>query len=224
MNKSPLVIILLGKSGSGKGTQVNLLKDKLSLDFVGTGALLRDRKKIADFSGKKIAEVIDTGGIVPAPVVFKLWMDVFEQFRNKEGFNGMILDGSPRKLKEAWLMDDALAWFEWDKNVKIILIDISDEEAILRITKRKVCSKCGDIVIFTKESEDTAVSICNKCGGHLVRRPEDTIEGTKKRLEWFKEEVGETIKHYEDQGRLIKIKGEQEIEDVFKDILKAIGK
>lgn len=223
MNKSPLVIILLGKSGSGKGTQVNLLKDKLNLDFVGTGALLRERKKILDFSGKKIAEVIDAGGIVPAPVVFKLWMDLFEKFSNKDSFNGMVLDGSPRKLREAWLLDDALAWFGWDKNVKILLLDISDEEAIARITKRKICLKCGDIVIFSKDSTDTDVSVCNKCGGELAKRPEDTVEGTKKRLEWFKEEVGETIKRYEDQGRLLKINGEQSIEGVFEDILKAIG-
>ena len=61
MEKAPLILILLGKSGSGKGTQVNLLKDKLGLDFLGTGALLRERKKTEDFSGKKISDVIDNG-------------------------------------------------------------------------------------------------------------------------------------------------------------------
>jgi adenylate kinase len=149
MEKSPLILILLGKSGSGKGTQVNLLKDKLGLDFLGTGALLRERKIVGDFSGKKIADVIDNGGIVPPPVVFKLWMDKFEEFKNKgDAFKGVILDGSPRKLREAWLMDDALGWFEWDKRVKIILIDISDEEAINRIAKRKICPRCGNIVVI----------------------------------------------------------------------------
>ena len=222
MEKSPLILILLGKSGSGKGTQVNLLKEKLNLDFLGTGGLLRDRKKTNDFSGNKIADVIDNGGIVPAPVVFKLWMDKFEEFKNKgDEFKGVILDGSPRKLKEAWLMDDALGWFNWDKRVKILLIDISDEEAINRIAKRKICPKCGNIVVVSG-SEDS--NNCSECGEALIIRPEDTIEGTQKRLEWFREEVGETINHYESMGRLIKINGEQSVEGVFNDIMKEIEK
>jgi adenylate kinase len=221
MNKSPLILILLGKSGSGKGTQVDLLKDKLKLDFLGTGALLRERKNTPDFSGKKISEVIDNGGIVPPPVVFKLWMEKFDQFKNRGDFNGVILDGSPTKLREAWLMEDALKWFEWDKNIKVMVIDISDEEAIKRIGKRKICSKCGNIVVVPTGEE---MDICAKCGGGLMVRPDDTVEGTKKRLEWFREEVGETVKFYEDQGMLIKINGEQSVEGVFNDIMKEIEK
>jgi len=222
MEKSPLILILLGKSGSGKGTQVNLLKDKLGLDFLGTGALLRARKMVGDFSGNKIADVIDNGGIVPPPVVFKLWMDKFEEFKNKgDAFKGVILDGSPRKLREAWLMDDALGWFEWDKRVKIMLIDISDEEAINRIAKRKICPKCGNIVVIAGSNDS---DVCSNCGEKLIIRPEDTIEGTQKRLEWFREEVAETVEHYESMGRLIKINGEQSVEGVFNDIMKEIEK
>jgi len=222
MEKSPLILILLGKSGSGKGTQVDLLKDKLNLDFLGTGALLRERKKAGDFSADKIANVIDNGGIVPPPVVFKLWMDKFEGFKNKgDEFKGVILDGSPRKILEAKLMDDALGWFEWDKRVKIILIDISDEEAINRIAKRKICPKCGNIVVVSG-SEDS--NNCSECGELLIIRPEDTIEGTQKRLEWFREEVSETVEYYESMGRLVRINGEQSVEGVFNDIMKEIEK
>ena len=220
MNKDPLVLILLGKSGAGKGTQLNLLKERLNLEFIGTGNLLRERKKIQDFSGKKIGEVIDSGGITPAPVVFKLWMDLFEEIKNKGDINGLIIDGSPRKVKEAWLMDDALEWFGWDKRVKIILLDISEEEAIARITRRKTCPQCGHIVMFSKDSPD--VDDCPKCGAKLMKRPEDTVEGTKKRLEWFEEEVGQTIKHYDSMGKTIRINGEQSVEDVYNDIIKAI--
>jgi len=222
MKSSPLILSLLGKAGSGKGTQVNLLKEKLDLDFLGTGELLRTRKKIDDFSGKKIASVVDSGGIVPSPVVFKLWMDKFEEFKNRGDFKGVILDGSPRKLKEAWLMDDALGWFEWDKRVKIMLIDISDQEAIERTISRKTCPKCGNIIMYSKETAD--MENCPQCGEKLMVRPDDTIEGVKNRLKWFEEEVGETIRHYESTGRLIRINGEQSVEDVFKDIMKEIEK
>jgi len=221
MNKDPLVLILLGKSGAGKGTQLNLLKERLNLNFIGTGDLLRSRKKVEDFTGKKISEVIDNGGIIATPVPFKLWMDSFEEIKNKGDIkNGLIIDGSPRKIKEALLMDEALGWFEWDKKIKIILIDVSEEEAIARITRRKICPKCGNIIMFSKDSLD--IDICPKCGETLIKRPDDTIEGTKKRLQWFEEEVGQVIKYYEEEGRLIKINGEQSVEDVYNDIVKSI--
>lgn len=220
MNKNPLVLILLGKSGAGKGTQLNLLKERLGLEFIGTGDLLRSRKKIDDFTGRKIAEVIDGGGIIVAPIPFKLWMDSFEKIKNKGDFNGLIIDGSPRKIKEAWLLEEALEWYEWDKRVKVVLIDISEEEAIARITRRKTCPKCNNIIMFSKEDPD--IENCPKCGSVLVKRPDDTLEGTKKRLAWFEEEVGQTIKYYEDNNKLIRINGEQSVEDVYGDIIKAI--
>ncbi|MFA5754808.1 MAG: nucleoside monophosphate kinase [Candidatus Paceibacterota bacterium] len=221
MNKNPLVLILLGKSGAGKGTQLNLLKDRLNLEFIGTGELLRQRKKTDDFTGKKISTVIDNGGIIATPIPFKLWMDSFEEIKNNGDIdNGIIIDGSPRKIKEAWLLDDALGWFEWDKKVKIILIDISDEEAISRITRRKTCPQCGKIMMFSKDMED--IQICPECGSELVKRPDDTIEGTKKRLQWFEDEVGQVIKYYEDDNRLIRVNGEQSVEDVYNDIIKVI--
>ena len=221
MNKNPLVLILLGKSGAGKGTQLDLLKNNLKLDFIGTGELLRNRKKIEDFTGKKIADVIDNGGIIATPVPFKLWMDSFENIKNSGDIeNGLIIDGSPRKIKEAWLMDDALDWFEWNKRVKIILIDISNEEAISRLTRRKTCPQCGKIMMFSKNMED--IENCPNCGSKLVKRQDDTAERIQKRLEWFDDEVGQVIKYYEDNNKLIRVNGEQSVDDVYSDIIKAI--
>jgi len=222
MNNSPLILILLGKSGAGKGTQVNLLKEKLNLDYIGSGELLRERKKKDDFTAKKIAEVIDNGGIVLTPVIFKLWMDRFEELKVKPDFKGFVFDGSPRKIKEAYLLEEALDWFDWTGDAKVFLIDVSDEEAIARITKRKICPKCGNIVMFSKDSAD--IDDCEKCGEKLVRRPEDTVESTKKRLEWFQTEVGPVIDYYQENGRLITINGEQHVDDVFNDIMKEIEK
>ncbi len=155
------------------------------------------------------------------PIPFKLWMDSFEEIKNRDGeFNGLIMDGSPRKIKEAWLLEDALKWYEWDKRVKAILIDISEEEAIARLTKRKICPQCNNIVIFSKDNPD--IDNCPQCGATLVRRPEDTPEGIKKRLAWFEEEVGQTIKYYEEKNMLIRINGEQDVEAVYSDIIKAV--
>ncbi len=214
---SPLIVIFLGKSGAGKDTQMELLKEKMGFDFIGSGDLLRERKKTNDFTGNKISQTIDRGGLVLTPVIFKLWLDKFEELKNRGNIKGVIMDGSPRKIKEAYLLDEALEWYGWNNNVKVILIDISDEEAINRIGKRTSCSQCGEIFIFDGKMEK-----CSKCGGELIKRSDDETEGIKKRLEWFKNEVNPVIDYYKKNNRLIIINGEQEIEKVFEDILKVL--
>lgn len=189
-SKKPLIIILLGKSGSGKGTQTELLAKKLGLDCVDSGTLLRKRKIKQDFTGAKIAKVIDNGGLVPTPVIFKLWLDKFEELKKKKKFHGIVMGGSPRKIFEAFLIDEALAWYEWDKNVRAVLIDISSKEAVLRLLKRG--------------------------------REDDTLSGIKRRLRWFKTNVQPVINFYRKTKRLVKINGEQSVENVFKDILKVL--
>jgi len=220
--KKPLVIIFLGKPGSGKGTQAELLGGKLGLDYVGSGDLLRGRKTKKDFTGTKLQKVVDTGGLVPTPVIFKLWLDKFEDFKKKKNLKGFIMDGSPRKIFEAYLIDEALEWYEWDKNVKVMLIDISNKEAIWRLTKRRICKKCGEIVPYIGKFRE--MKNCPKCKGELIQRADDTVTGVKNRLNWFKTDVQPVIYYYRKTGRLIKINGEQSIEDVFRDILKAIAR
>ncbi len=218
--KKPLIIIFLGKQGSGKGTQAELLGEKLGLEYVGSGDLLRVRKTQADFTGKKTKTVVDTGGLIPTPVIFKLWLDKFEAFKKRENFNGFIMDGSPRKIFEAYLVDEALEWYEWNKNVKVMLIDISNKEAIWRLTKRRICIKCGEIIPYVGKFRE--MKKCPKCRGGLIHRTDDTVAGVKSRLTWFKSDVQPVINYYRKTGRLIKINGEQSIEDVFEEVLKKL--
>lgn len=220
MENNPLIIILLGKSGCGKGTQVNLLVKKYGLDFIGSGDLLRERKKELDFTGVKISNVIDNGGIVPTPVIFSLWMDKLEEYK-KKNIQGLIFDGSPRKILEAYLIDEALGWYEWDKNIKVILIDISDDEALKRIELRKVCLNCKAIISNAEELNGN-IEFCPNCGNKLEKRPDDLQEGVLKRLNWYKAEVEPVIEYYKKDNRLITINGEQSIEKVFEDIVRAI--
>jgi len=215
--ESPLIVIFLGKPGAGKDTQMELLKEKMGLDFVNSGDLLRERKKINNFTGNKISQIMDNGGLILTPVVFNLWMDRFEELKNRGNVKGIIMDGSPRKIREAYLLDEALDWYEWDKNMKVILIDISDEESIERIGKRRYCAQCKEIYIY-----DGKMDKCAKCGGELIKRLDDDISCVKNRLAWFKEEVEPVINYYKESNRLIIINGKQEIEKVFEDILKTI--
>lgn len=219
--KKPLVIILLGPQGSGKGTQAEFLKKKFKLEYVGSGDLVRKRQKGKDFTGKKLLEVsAKKGKIIPTFLMSKLWADKFEELKQKPKLNGFILDGSPRKLIEATLVDEALDWYEWQKNVKIILVNISEKESIWRLTKRRICKDCGKIIPYVGEFRK--LEKCDKCGGKFFTRTDDAIGGVKERLRWFKTDVVPVINGYKKQGRLIEINGEQSIKDVFKDILKAL--
>ena len=218
--KKPLIIILLGKSGCGKGTQAEFLKNKFSLNYIGSGDLLRSRRNKKDFTGKKMTEVLAKGDLAPTAVIFKLWLDKVETLKNKKNLKGFVMDGNPRKILEARLIDEVLEWYEWDKNVKVVLVDISNREAVWRLTKRRICKECKEIVPFVGDFRK--VKKCPRCNGRLVQRGDDTVASVNNRLKWFKKEVQPIINYYRKEGRLVKVNGEQSIEDVHKDILKSI--
>ncbi|MFH1181077.1 MAG: nucleoside monophosphate kinase [bacterium] len=220
-NSNPLIIILLGYSGSGKGTQAEFLRKEFNLDYMDSGTLLRERKKKNDFTGRQIAKVIDAGGLLPTPIIFKLWLDKFEELKKDKDFKGFITGGSPRKIMEARLIDEALEWYGWNKKVKIFLIKVSPEEVITRLAKRRVCQKCGKIFVFASPADK--IKECPVCAGKIIKRKDDSESGVKKRLVWFKTEVGQVIDYYRGAGRLTEIDGEQSIEEVFKDIFKKIN-
>jgi len=182
--------------------------------------LLRARRTTKDFTGKKISEVMKKGGLIPTPVIFKLWVDRVDKLKSKKNLKGFIIDGSPRKIFEVYLMDELLEWYEWKENLRLVLIHISDKEAIWRLTKRRQCEKCKEIIPFVGEFRK--VKKCPKCGGRLVKRSDDTLAAVKNRLKWFKTDVQPIINYYRRTGRLIKINGEQPIEGVFKDVLKSL--
>lgn len=218
--KNPLTLIILGKAGSGKGTQTKLIVNKFGLENFGSGDALRKRRKIKDFTGKKLIEVMERGELVPSFVISKLWIDKLERFKKKANFKGLVSDGSPRKIVEAELFDEAVKWYGWDKNAKTILIDISRRESFKRLTKRRICVECKRLVPWVGEFKK--LKKCDKCGGRLITRTDDKPAAIKKRLEEYKDEVTLVLNHYKKQGRLIRINGEQSIKDVFKDILKAL--
>jgi adenylate kinase len=217
---NPKVIAILGRPGSGKGTQAKLLIKKFDLEYFGSGDALRKRQKIKDFTGKKLFRVMEKGELVPSFVIAKLWIDALEKFKQKAKAKGFIFDGSPRKIMEAKMFDEALNWYEWGKEAKVILIDISVKESFKRLTKRRICKDCKRLIPWLGEFKK--LKRCDKCGGSLITRSDDKPKAIKKRLEEFKKEVIPVLNYYQKQGKLIKINGEQSIENVFKDILKAL--
>lgn len=217
---NPKIIIILGRPGSGKGTQAKLLVKKFGLKYFGSGDALRKRQKNNDFTGKKLIKIITRGELAPFFFVSKLWIDELEKFKQKEKFNGLVLDGSPRKIMEAKIFDEALNWYQWQRGVQVILIDISEKESLKRLIKRRICRDCKRLIPWVNEFKK--IKKCDECGGLLFVRADDKPAAIKKRLAEFKKEVVPVLNYYKKQGRLIKINGAQGIENVFKDILKAI--
>ncbi|MDD5144946.1 MAG: nucleoside monophosphate kinase [Candidatus Pacebacteria bacterium] len=216
----PKAISVLGRAGCGKGTQSDLLVEKFGLEYFGSGESLRARAKKADFTGKKTAEVMAKGELVPAFVISNLWMDALEELKQKKGFKGIVFDGTPRKLAEAKFLEDALKWYEWDKNRKVVLIEVSEKESFNRLTKRRQCEKCKKVIPWIGDFKK--MDKCHKCGGKLIFRTDDKPTAIRKRLAEYKSEVVPVIHYYNLQEKLVRVNGEQSIEDVFKDILKAI--
>jgi len=212
------VIILLGPPGSGKGTQADRLLEEFDLKYIGSGNLLRKRKEKDDFTGNKIAQYIDEGERLPTPVIFKIWMEKLEEFKHQE-INGFVIDGSPRTVMEAKMLDKALDWYEW-KNKKVVFIDVSEQESTDRLLHRRICKECGEIYPYIQKYKD--MNKCEECGGELVTRKDDDKEGIQQRWSWYKEEVKPVIDYYEEKGLLQRIDGEQSIENVFENVLEAV--
>ena len=218
--KKPISIIIYGRPGSGKGTQADLLAKKFKLEHFSSGEALRERRKRGGFTGEKLGKVMNEGKWVPECTIIKLWMDKLEEFKKKRNFNGWIYDGGPRLDLETNLLDNALEWYEWQKNVKVILIDISGKTAFNRLTKRRQCQKCKELIPWVGKFKN--LRVCHKCGGPLIYRIDDTPAAIRQRLAQFQKHTVPQIDYFKKRRGLIKINGEQSIENVFKDVAKAI--
>lgn len=217
MSHKPKIIVLLGRSGSGKGTQAELIAERYKLPYLGSGDLLRARQKVGDFSGKKIRDILSVGGFAPTAIIFKLWIDHWERMKKMKKFVGFIIDGSPRKLLEANLIGQALEWYDWKSYLKVFLVDVSRKEATWRLLNRRICKKCGKIIPYV--DSHMAATSCNACGGTLVRRPDDTSAGIASRQDLFEKEVLQVVKFYRGSNMLITINGAQSIKKVFEEII-----
>jgi len=214
-----LNFVLMGRSGSGKGTQAKLLMEKFgNLFYISTGDLFRDLASQETDVGQRIKKIIETGGLPYDDLATTLWMREIA-YKVKED-QGIMADGFPRRLNEAENLYQFLEFLGRENNTFYLLIDISKEEAFNRLTKRRICKKCGRLIPWVGEFRK--LEVCDKCGGELETRPDDTDEAINNRMDYFEERVVPAIKFFEEKGKLIKINGEQSIEDVFEEILEKI--
>ena len=207
-------LILLGAPGAGKGTQAELLVEKLAIPAISTGNMLREAMANGTELGKKAKQYMDEGSLVPDELILGI---VADRVARPDCQNGFILDGVPRTLAQAEALEA--------KGVKIdhvVSIEVSDDEIQDRMTGRRVCCKCGasyHVVANPAKVE----GICDLCGSELIIRKDDAPETVRKRLEVYHATTEVLKDFYGKLGRLRVVNGSQSIQGANEDILKAIG-
>ena len=207
-------LILLGAPGAGKGTQAELLMEKLSIPGISTGNMLREAIKNGTELGKKVKSYMDGGLLVPDELIMGI---VAERVAEPDCANGFMLDGVPRTLAQAEALDAAGVRID-----HVVSIEIDDSVIEGRMTGRRVCSACGASYHVVANPPKTE-GVCDSCGGELIIRKDDAPETVRKRLEVYHAQTEILMDYYGKQGKVRHIEGNQSIEGANEDILKAIG-
>lgn len=198
-------LIFLGAPGAGKGTLADMLAEEFGLVHISTGDILRDEIKNGTELGRKAKEFVTSGGLVPDEIVAGM---VASRLTKDDCANGFILDGFPRTLNQAELLEKSLAKVS-RKIDKVVLFEASEDLLIKRISERVICDKCK--ANFNKVfSPPKKNGVCDKCGGSLLQRPDDTIEKAAYRLKVYSEQTAPLIPYYKTRALLAVIDAGQE--------------
>ena len=211
-------IIMLGAPGAGKGTQALKLAEKYGIPHISTGDIFRANIKNETELGKKAKAFIDNGQLVPDELVIDL---IIDRVKEKDCENGYILDGFPRTIPQAQNFDSALEE-DGEKIDFVIDIEVPDENIVERMSGRRTCLDCG-ATYHIKYNPTKVEGICDCCGKKVILRDDDKPETVKRRLDVNIAQGEPIIAHYRELGLVSDIQGNQDIDDVFADVKKAIA-
>ena len=206
-------LIFLGAPGAGKGTQAEVVSERLSIPTISTGNIIRAAIKDGTEMGKKAKDFIEKGALVPDEVVIGIIKD---RLKADDCKNGFILDGFPRTVPQAEALDEM--GIEIDK---VIDIEVPDEKIAARMSGRRVCQGCGASyhLLYKKPEKD---GVCNRCGGELVQRKDDHPDTVLERLSVYHTQTEPLKEFYEKKGKLRIVEGQEEIADTTALTLKAL--
>ena len=193
-------VVLIGPPGAGKGTQAVRLAAALAVPHISTGELLRSEIDRGTQLGEQVRELIAGGGLVPT----ELLAGLVEQRLVESGAAGFLLDGFPRRVDQAELLDRLLAHHAWELTAAVLL-DLPDEEVLRRITGRRVCSWDASHGFHLTAAPPRRPGRCDHCGGPLLQRSDDEPETVLRRQEHYRVETAPLAEYYRRTGALRRV-------------------
>jgi len=206
---SELNLVLLGPPGAGKGTQAERLVEDFDLPYYSTGIILREAVAEGSELGKEAKGYMDSGELVPDEVISRA---VAERFDSGEADNGFLLDGFPRTVGQAEVLDEILEG-RGRKLTGVLLIEAPDDEVVRRLSGRRTCAKGAHVyhVEFDPPKND---NVCDQDGSRLIQREDDKPETVRKRLAVYHNQTEPLIEWYRDKDLLVRFDGTRSPDEV----------
>jgi adenylate kinase len=217
MPSQALYLVLLGGPGAGKGTQAERLAENLGIPQVSTGDLFRENLKNRTQLGLLAKGYMERGELVPDQVTVGM---VRERLARSDAAQGAILDGFPRTIAQAEALGALLAELG-SKLAAAPYIKVPEDVLLARLAGRRTCRACG-AMYHDLFSPPEKAGVCDKCGGELYQRPDDTPETQKHRIEVYFEQTAPLIDYYREKGLLVEVDGRPGIDEIQAELLSAI--
>lgn len=212
-----MYIVFLGAPGAGKGTQAIRVAQEVGLAHIATGDLFRKAQEEGTELAIQAKRYMEKGLLVPDEITIQI---VLQRIAQPDCESGVIFDGFPRNLKQAKALDGALA--EQGKEIdKVVYIRVAEQELLDRLSGRWICRQC-QAPYHALNVPPRVPGRCDRCGGELYQRPDDTAETVKKRLAVYFAETAPLIEYYNSAGKLLEINGEGGVDEVERRIVTAL--
>ena len=207
-------IIFFGAPGAGKGTQAEIVSEKLAIPAISTGNIIREAIKTGTEMGKSAKSYIEKGALVPDDVVIGI---IKERLAEKDCENGFILDGFPRTVPQAEALTAMGVAID-----TVLNLEVPDDKIVTRMSGRRTCLGCGASyhIVYKPTKKE---GICDKCGSALTIRKDDDPAVVKSRLETYHKETEPLKDYYEKMGILKTVIGQEELADTTALTLSALG-
>lgn len=214
-----MIWIFLGAPGAGKGTQAERLQGDFGFVQISTGEMLREAMRAGTELGKTVQGYVTRGELVPDSLVAAVLQERLAQGNTG---NGVILDGFPRTVRQAEILEEILAKHCWQL-CGVIYLDASEEVVLQRLGGRRTCPQCGatyHVVTMPPKEEGR----CDRCGTELVVRPDDAPDAIRKRLEVYRQQTEPLVVFYSQRGLLERIDAGGDAEEVYQAVKSAISR
>jgi adenylate kinase len=211
-------LVLLGPPGAGKGTQAGRIVAEYHIPHVSTGDILRGAVKNQTAMGLEAKKYMDAGDLVPDSVVIGIVKDRLQEPDTAKGF---LMDGFPRTIPQAEALDTALGALGRAIS-KVVVILVDEEELVKRLSGRRVCRSC-QAPFHLLWGPPEVEGVCDKCGGELYQRDDDSEETVRNRLEVYRRQTEPLIDYYDRAGLAARIDGAGTPDEVYEDIRTALG-